>query len=221
MDAVFPDPAAQGAGVETEKYRGPGFPLDDALQLTHVAGPVVVLEDTQRLFLHGFELSPDLLVVLGDEETDELRDVFLALPERRDRDGEDIETVEQVLPELPLGDLLLQSAVGGRDDPHVDFDRAGIAQSLELAFLDDPEQLGLQLQGHLADLVEQYGAAVGQFEATDLPHIGAGERPLFPAEELAFDEVGRQRRAIHRDQRPVPASAPGVNRSEAHTSELQ
>src|ERR1043166_3117325 len=218
MDAVFPDPAAQGAGVETEKYRGPGFPLDspaglpehlsdmvalhlarglevlpgllagrrgclepvqdpergalagdhrpldDALQLTHVAGPVVLLELIQGLFLHGFELSPDLLVELGDEETDQQRDVFLALPERRDRDGENIETVEQVLPELPLADLFLQVAVGGGDDPHVDFDRAGITQSLELAFLDDPEQPGLQLQGHLADLVEQYGAAPCRLE---------------------------------------------------------
>ncbi len=57
---------------------------------------------------------------------DEQRDVFLALPERRDRDGENIEPVEQVFPEPAVPDLFLQIPVGGRDDPDIDLDGAGL-----------------------------------------------------------------------------------------------
>ena len=100
--------------------------LDDTLQLAHVAGPVVVLEGVQGLFHHGFDLSSYFLIEFGDKKIDKQRDVFLALPERRDRDGENVEPVEQVLPEPAIADLFLQVPVGGRDDPHIDLDGAGL-----------------------------------------------------------------------------------------------
>ena len=178
-------------------------PLDDTLQLAHVTGPVVVLEGVQGVFRHGLDLLSCFLIEFGDKIIDKKRDVFLALPERRDRDGENIEPVEQVFPESALPDLFLQIPVGGRNDPHIDLDGFGAAQPLKLAVLDDPEQLGLKIHRHLADLVEKQGAVVGKFEAPHLPGIGAGERPLFPAEELTFDEVSRQRRAVDRYHRPV------------------
>ena len=54
----------------------------------------------------------------------------------------------------------------GRGD-HADVDRAGalLADALELALLQHAQQLGLQLERHLADLVEKQRAAVGQLEA--------------------------------------------------------
>ena len=83
---------------------------------------------------------------------DEQRDVFRALPEWGDGDGEYIEPVEEVFPEPALLDLFLQVPVAGSDDAYIDLDGAGTAQPLELAVLNDPEQLALQLQRHLADL---------------------------------------------------------------------
>jgi hypothetical protein len=55
---------------------------------------------------------------------DEQRDVFRALPEWRDGDGEDIEPVEQIFPEPAILDLFLQVPVAGRDDPDIDLDGA-------------------------------------------------------------------------------------------------
>ena len=60
------------------------------------------------------------MVELGDEMIDEQRDVFLALPERWDRDGENVEPVKQVFPEPAVSDLFLQVSVAGRDDPYID-----------------------------------------------------------------------------------------------------
>ena len=70
-------------------------------------------------------------------------------------------------------------------------DRRSAADAFDLVLLEDAEQLGLGLQGQLADLVQEERAAVGQLEAADAPGDGAGERPLLVAEELALDEAPR------------------------------
>ncbi len=46
--------------------------------------------------------------------------------------------------------------------------RLGAADPLDLALLEHAQQLGLQARAHLADLVEEDGAAVGRLEAADL-----------------------------------------------------
>ena len=43
--------------------------------------------------------------------------------------------------------------------------------------------------------------------------IGAGERAAFVAEELGFEQRGRQRRAVHADHRTSRAGTPRMNRA--------
>ena len=94
----------------------------------------------------------------------------------------------QVLAEIAAGDGVGQVAVGGRDQPNVDLDRFVGANPDDLA-LSRARKLDLRAQGDVADLVEEEGAAVGVLEpAFPLP-VGAGERPLDVAEELAFQDV--------------------------------
>ena len=81
------------------------------------------------------------------------------------------------------------------------------ADSLELPVLEDPEQLHLEIGGELADLVEEERAPVGQLEAARLRRRRAGEGALLVAEQLAFDEVRRQGRAVDRDERRASAGA--------------
>ena len=102
---------------------------------------------------------------------------------------------------VPGGDRVLEVLVGRGDQPHVDLDRLDAAQPLELALLDDAQQLDLDGEVHLADLVEQERAAVGALEPPLLARRGAGERPFLVAEELRFDERVRQGRAAHLDER--------------------
>ena len=49
---------------------------------------------------------------------------------------------------LPVPDLLLQIAIGGGNNPGIDFDGAGAAQTFKFALLDYSQQLGLQFQGN-------------------------------------------------------------------------
>ena len=49
------------------------------------------------------------------------------------------------------------------------------AEALELALLQHAQQLGLQVERHFADFVEQDGAAVGQFEFAGTVCDRAGE----------------------------------------------
>ena len=65
---------------------------------------------------------------------------------------------------MPSRDLLLEIAVRRGDDAHVDLDRLAAADPLELALLQDAQQLDLHVQRELADLVEEQRAAVGQLE---------------------------------------------------------
>jgi hypothetical protein len=55
--------------------------------------------------------------------------------------------------------LLLQRLVGGGNHAHVDLDRLAAADTLEHLVLQEAQQLGLQRDRHLADLVQEQGAA--------------------------------------------------------------
>ena len=82
--------------------------------------------------------------------------------------GHHVEAVVEILAEPAGLDLLLEVAVGGGDEAHVDVDGLDAADALELALLQRAQQLHLHLDRDLADLVEEEGAAVGQLEAAGL-----------------------------------------------------
>ena len=96
---------AQHAGVEDH------HPLDHVLQLAHIARPVVLSEGLQRLVgdLHARPsiLAPELAQKLASQQ----RYVLLALPERRHKERNNIEPIEEVLAEVTLGDLFFEVLV--------------------------------------------------------------------------------------------------------------
>ena len=178
--------------------------LQDVLELADVAGPVVAPRASASRrqgcvsirLLSARDRPPHQVL-------DEQRDVLAAIAQRRERDREHVEPIVQVAAEAALAHFLGQIAVGRGDDAHVDVHRARAAQPLELSFLQHAQQLGLQLERQLADFVEEERAAVGELEAADLGRVRAGERAALAAEQLALDQVGRQRGAVDDDQRTV------------------
>ena len=76
------------------------------------------------------------------------------------------------------------------------------AEPLDLAVLEDAEELRLQGGVELADLVEEERPAVGELEPARLRLVRAGEGALLVAEELALDEGGGEGGAVDRDERP-------------------
>jgi hypothetical protein len=121
--------------------------------------------------------------VLGED-----RDVADALAQGGQLDLDDVDAVVEVLAELARRDELLEGLVAGEDDAHVDLDGLRAAHGLELAFLEDAQQLELHAGRGGVDLVEEDRPAVGREEAADLVGVRAGEGALDVPEELALQQ---------------------------------
>src|SRR3981081_563843 len=83
-----------------------------------------------------------------------------------------IKTEQQIFAKLSGSAGGSKVGVGGGDYAHVDTARVGGADPLNLAGLEHAQQLRLLMHGHVADLVQEDGSTVGQFEASDT--IAAG-----------------------------------------------
>ena len=181
-------------------------PLHVVLEFPHVPRPGVIKKqfDQFRRQPHRFPVvHPG---VSAEKIVRDQRDVLFPLPKRRHDDVHHVDPVEQVAAELPLLDHPFQVLVGGAQDAAVRLHLALAADAEELLLLQDVEQFRLQVQVHLADLVEEDGAALRHLEAAVLAAVGAGERPLLEAEQLALEQLPRQGGAVDLDERLVRPS---------------
>ncbi len=143
---------------------------------------------------------PLLRVNCVQEVLDQRRDVLAALAQRRHGQVDDVQAVEQVLAERALGDHVAQVAVRRGDDADVDASHRAVgADLLQLAGFQEPQQQALHAQRHLADFVEEDGAAVGHLELARLVAIGAGEAALDVAEQLRLEQRFGQAGAVDGD----------------------
>jgi hypothetical protein len=90
--------------------------------------------------------------------------------------------------------------VGGGDDADIDLADGGLADALDLAAVEDAQELGLEVEGELADLVEEEGAAVGLLEAAGAVGHGAGEGAFFVAEDGGLGELAGEGAAVEDDE---------------------
>jgi hypothetical protein len=77
------------------------------------------------------------------------------------------------------------------------------ADSTELLFLDEAEQLDLHFERQIADLVKESSAAIGQFHQAFLVFRGAAERAFGVPKQLALHERAHQRSAIDGHEPPM------------------
>src|SRR5690606_11336348 len=99
------------------------------------------------------------------------------------------QAVVQVFAEPPLRDLLFEIPVRRGNYPHIDLDRPRGSKTLDFTLLKHAQHLGLRLRTHVADFVQEDGAAIGLLELADLLLGRAGEGALLVAEELRFDQL--------------------------------
>ena len=149
---------------------------------------------------------------MGDEAGGQQFEILLAITQRRHLQNEGFQTEEQVFAERLAPGLGFQRAIAGGDDAHVHAEFALGTHRADRAFLQHAQELGLQRQRHLADLVEKERTAVGLLEQPLVRAIGAGEGTGDMAEELAFQELGRQPGAVDGQERAAGALALGVHR---------
>ena len=77
--------------------------------------------------------------------------------------------------------------------------------------LQHAQQLGLHRRWHVADLVQEQCSPAGRLELADVPSDGPGEGTLLVAEQLTFDEFGRDGGAVELDEGAVAARAGAVD----------
>ncbi len=109
--------------------------------------------------------------------------------------------------------LGFEVAVGGRHNAHVDGDRPLSADALQAPLREHAQEPDLQVHRHLADLVEEDGAFVGELEMALARRHRAGEGATLVPEELAFEQALGHRAAVDGDERAARARALGVDRA--------
>src|SRR5207253_4939085 len=122
-------------------------------------------------------------------------DVLEARPQRRDRDGNDIQAVVKVFPESPLFDRLLQIPIGCRNHADIHRSRLGTADAFKDTFLQYPQKLYLNVQAQLTHFIEKNRAFVCQFKTTGTSGDRSRECPLLVTKKFAFKQTLRDRPA--------------------------
>ena len=183
-------------------------PLARVGQLAHVARPAAA----RQLVVHGGRhLEVTALGEAGHEVSDQRGDVLPPLAQRRQRQLDDVQAIQQIAAQRPLGGAGVDVLVGGRQHAHVDRDRGVAADDVDHVLLQHPQQLALQRQRQLGDLVEEQGPAGGLAEASRPIADRPGERPAHVPEQLRLEQLAGDRRAVDRDEGPLRPPAAGVD----------
>jgi hypothetical protein len=115
--------------------------------------------------------------------------VLQPLAQRRQADRQHVQPVVQVGAELAAATMAGQVAAGGGDHAHVHADRPGCCPAARPPAPAARAAACLQRQRHVADLVEEQRAAVGQLElAVAALAVGAGVGAGGHAEELGLQQ---------------------------------
>ena len=169
------------------------------------------LEDLQRRVGDAAHRLAELAAVALEEQPRQLREIVDALAQRRHADRNDVDPVVQVLAEPAVLHRLLEIDVGRRHQAEVGLDRLQAADALDLAFLNRPQQLGLQVEAQVADLVEEQRASGRELELAELLLVRAGERAALVAEQRALDQFVRDGGEIDGDERRLAAARLAVH----------
>src|SRR5262245_22382572 len=145
---------------------------------------------------------------------DQLGDVFLALAQRGDAERRDRYPVEQVLAKTTGDDLCPEILVGGRDQLELNGARLARPKRVQLSAFENTQEVWLQLERHLADLIEKQCPAACRLDFPDHSRAPAArERTVDIPEQLARQNIARQPPAIQGHERPrraLPALVDGA-----------
>src|SRR5258707_7944353 len=187
-----------------------GFPitqdhgaLDYILQFANVTRPVVILEQIQRSLIDVLDFLASRLRVTIDEVFNQQGNVVDALAQRGDLNREDIEPVEQVLPEGAFSYGCTQVRVCSRDYSHVYRNCLTAPNSFEFSLLENSQQSNLGLGRQVTYFVQKYRSAISRFKASYSPLHAAGERSFLVPKQFGSDQRGRDGGTIYANKSPA------------------
>src|SRR5439155_22142711 len=135
----------------------------------NVARPMVLSERTQRGFADRRRSAAAEPRRRGRGEPSRQRlELRRAVAQGRDAETESVQAIEEIGAKGRARDVVLQSAIGCRDETDIDGSRSEPTHAKNFARIDDPQKLGLDGRGKLANLIQKDGAAVGGFNEAGL-----------------------------------------------------
>jgi hypothetical protein len=138
-------------------------------------------------------------------------DVLAAFTQRRNADQDGADAVVEIPSEAAFSGFPPEVAVGRGNDGQIERSLPIVANAADAAFLQRPQQEGLDVERHLADFVKAQHAAIGTLKNARLAFARrAGEGAAGMAEQLAAEEVARDGAAVDRDEGGIRAGAAAV-----------
>src|SRR5574342_323945 len=162
-------------------------PFDDVFKFSDVARPRVGHKGVDRL-RRDFRgsLSQPGSAFLREVPSEE-RDVVGAFSQWRQANRKDAQPVVEVGTKTSGLDGLLEISIGPGDQSDIDPDGLVPADPFELTFLENSEQLGLELRQKITDLIQEESPAVRELEPAGATGQRARESAFLMPEELTFD----------------------------------
>jgi len=184
--------------------------LDGALEFADIAGPIVLHEQVQGFIgegvgdaLFGFHAFEDV----GGEQ----RDIAAPLAQGGDAEGDDVEAEVEVFAEVAGLDEVGEVAGGGGEDAGGQRNALIGADGEDDFILEGAEEAALEIEGELADFVEEDGLAFEAGEQANLGARGSGDGTLGVAEEFSFDHGGGEGAAVDGKEGLVGVGSVGVD----------
>ena len=81
--------------------------------------------------------------------------IFFPFAQWRDVKRNHVQTVKKIFAEISFGDFFFQIFIGGGNQTHIDANGLGSADGGELLLVERAQHLGLGLQAHIANFVEE------------------------------------------------------------------
>src|SRR5581483_6334907 len=133
------------------------------------------------------------------------RNVFLALAQRRGIESDHVQPVIQIFAKSSIAHIFRKISIGSGDHSDIERMRMRPTDTFKLALLKNAEQLSLEGRRQLAHFIQKDGSAFRQLEAALFQGNGPRERTLFMPEQFTLEKCFAERRAIHSDERSIPA----------------
>src|SRR5271155_4864513 len=131
------------------------------------------------------------------------RNVFRTFTQGGNADGKHVEPIVQITAEFPVFDHFFEVAVGGSYQADINLLGPSASQTFKLPFLQGAEQLGLDLDGNIANLVEKQRALIGELKPSNLLRNRPRKGSLLVSEEFTLQQPGWNGGAIQSYQSAV------------------
>ena len=160
-----------------------------------------------------FFLVPLFQCKILQKPTDQERDILFPVAQGGDPERDDVQAIVEILAKPPLFHLFFKILVGRRQHPDIGCNQPVPSDTFERLLLEDPKHFCLRLKAHVGHFVKKDRPLVGQVKLSPFHGGRPGKGPLFMAEQLALNQIFRNRRTVHLDERFLDPPALTVNGS--------